>query len=191
MCSSQAESRFPKTLLSVSLVFKPGKGLYFSTVRPWDWDTQYVVYTAHFPWKIYLQFPSSSASPPKGAGHNLIASLPFLPNSKWIFLIVLVVYESLCQPPSLFSRRIAPHLDVLLMCVGGGELPILYSPKLIFRPLVSGFVFNSVIHEFGSVSSASIFGRSLRRRIGGDCLVEFTSEINCSWVFLYWQVFAY
>ena len=68
VCSSQAESRFPKTLLSVSLVFKPGKGIYFSTVRPWDWDTQYVVYTAHFPWKIYLQFPSSSASPPKGAG---------------------------------------------------------------------------------------------------------------------------
>lgn len=85
---------------------------------------------------------------------------------------------------SLFSRRIAPHLDVMLMCVGGSELPILYSPKLIFRPLVSGFVFNSLIHVFGSVSSASIFGRSLRR-IGGNCLVEFTSETNCSWVFLY------
>lgn len=109
VCSSQAESRFPVTLLSVSLLFKPGKGIYFSTVRPWDQDTQYVVCTAHYPWKIYLQSPSSSVSPPKGAGHNLIASLPVLPNSKWIFLAALVVYEYLCQPPSLFSREL-PHI---------------------------------------------------------------------------------
>lgn len=54
VCSSQAESRFPITLLSVSLVFRPGKGIYFSTVRPRNWDTQYVVCTAHFPWKMYL-----------------------------------------------------------------------------------------------------------------------------------------
>lgn len=95
------------------------------------------------------------------------------------------------MPASQFVfKRIAPHLDVMLMCVGGGELPILYSPKLFFHPPVSGFVFKSFIHVFKSVSSASVFGRSLRR-IGGNCLVEFTSETNCSWVFLYWQVFAY
>lgn len=36
----------------------------------------------------------------------LIASLPVLPNSKWVFLAALVVYEYLCQPPSLFSREL-------------------------------------------------------------------------------------
>ena len=41
---------------------------------------------------------------------NLIASPPFLPDSVWIFLYSLV--SSLPPVSSLFSRRIAPHVDV-------------------------------------------------------------------------------
>ena len=64
-------------------------------------------------------------SPPRDIGPNLITSLPFLPDSVWIFLIAFVVQEPLCQSHK-FSVRIALNVDVLLMCfLGGGEFCVL------------------------------------------------------------------
>lgn len=51
-----------------------------------------------------------------GTGANLIASLPFLPNSPWIFLTTWVVW--VCLPvSSLFSVKTAACIVVFPMCL--------------------------------------------------------------------------
>ena len=58
---------------------------------------------------------SSTVSPPRGMGPKLLVSLPFLPNSLYISLIVLIVgVFSLVS--SVFSVRIVSHVVLFLMC---------------------------------------------------------------------------
>ena len=49
-----------------------------------------------------MKSSSSSESPPKHTGPDLITFLPFLPDSTWMFPIALVVEESFCQSPDVF-----------------------------------------------------------------------------------------
>ena len=65
---------------------------------------------------------SSTVSPPRGMGPKLLVSLPFLPNSLYISLIVLIVgVFSLVS--SVFSVRTAPCVGVFLyVCVDSDSL---------------------------------------------------------------------
>ena len=51
----------------------------------------------------HMESPFSSESPPRDTGSDLITSLLFPPDSMCIFLTVLVVQESFCQPPVSFQ----------------------------------------------------------------------------------------
>ena len=86
--SSQAESRF-----LTAPGFKRAKGTHPPNVKPQGWGTQYAVQTTHSPQRISqpMWSSSSSVSSPRGVGLDLIASLPFLPNSMWMFVKALVV----------------------------------------------------------------------------------------------------
>lgn len=53
---------------------------------------------------------------PRGAGPNLIASVPFLPSSLWVFSYSLSCIRVFLLVFRLFSVRIAPNIDVFLMC---------------------------------------------------------------------------
>ena len=58
---------------------------------------------------------SSTVSPPRGMGSKLLVSLPFLPTSLYISLIVLIVGVFLLVS-SVFSVRTAPCVGVFLIC---------------------------------------------------------------------------
>ena len=72
-------------------------------------------------------------SPPRSTGPDLIASLSFLANSLWLFLIPFFVQMTSCQ----FLVRTILHVGVLLMSVEGGEfhVPLIHyldqSPPLL------------------------------------------------------------
>ena len=93
-CTSLAESRFLTARLLVPLVFKVAKGAHL----PRPAYAQCVAGTAPSPVRISVFFTPSlhSVSPSRGKRPNLITSLPFLPDSVWIFLLALVVEEPLC-----------------------------------------------------------------------------------------------
>lgn len=86
-CTSLAESRF------LIALFKVAKGAHL----PRPAYAQCVAGTAPSPVRISLFFTPSphSVSPSRGKGHDLTTSLPFLPDSVWIFLLALVVEEPL------------------------------------------------------------------------------------------------
>lgn len=71
----------------------------FAGVRPQGGGTQHVVWNTPQGRFLSLYNPSPSSS----AGPNLIPSLPSLPDSLWIILIVLVVGESFGQSPVCFQ----------------------------------------------------------------------------------------
>ena len=93
-CTSLAESRFLTALLLVPLVFKVAKG----THLPRPAYAQCVAGTAPSPVRISVFFTPSlhSVSSSRGKHPDLITSLPFLPDSVWIFLLALVAEEPLC-----------------------------------------------------------------------------------------------
>ena len=57
----------------------------------------------------------SSVTPPRCPGPNMIASSSFLPDSTWVLLDSLNYRRVFLSVFCLFSMRITPHVDVLLM----------------------------------------------------------------------------
>ena len=94
--------RFHAALLFVLLIFKP-EGTHPPGVRFQGQGAQYVAQTAPSPGRISVHVIPLLIGVPSPEQRSLIASLPFLPNSMWIFYIVLVVQESFCQSPVSFQ----------------------------------------------------------------------------------------
>ena len=85
---------------------------------------QYVVWTAHSLSREDLRdqipvIPLLFCVPPWGTSPDLIAFLPFTPNSIWMFLYSLGCVRTFLLVPSVFSVIIAPYVDVILMCSWG------------------------------------------------------------------------
>ena len=55
----------------------------------------------------------------------MIASLPFLPDSVWTFPTALVVLESFCQSPVVFSENCSTCRGIFDVFMGGGECHVL------------------------------------------------------------------
>ena len=149
MCthSSREDSRLPTALLLVTLALQPAKGAGLPYVGPQDWEAQYVAGTTHSPGRvsapiILLLFWVSS----QWTGPDLIASLPFPPNSMCIFFIALAGQESFCQSPVSFQwELIVPHVDVFLIClwrrwVPHPPKPPSWSPPLKWLILLKAYV---------------------------------------------------
>ena len=62
--------------------------------------------------------------PPRGTSPDLIASLPFLLNSVWIFLAALVVQESFCSLQLVFSENCSAFRCIFDVFVGVGEFHV-------------------------------------------------------------------
>ena len=84
-----------------------------------------VIYPCHTP-------PPPFCVPSCGTGPNLIASLPFLRDSVWMFLTALVVQKSFCQSPVSFQEEFL-HMLLYFWCVDGEELSsaLFYSAILV------------------------------------------------------------
>ena len=74
---------------------------------------------------------SSSVHPPWGLYPNLITSLPFPPDSVWIFLHSLGVRRDFVPVSNLLLVRNAPHVDLLFMCLQGQASSVPYYPTLL------------------------------------------------------------
>lgn len=107
------------------LVFKPANRAQLPSVGPQGWGAQYVAQAIHSPGWVFV---FSSESPPRGTGPNFIGSLPFLSDSKRIFLTVLVVQEFFCQFPISIQREL---LHILMCSWGKVSFIFSYSTILI------------------------------------------------------------
>lgn len=72
-----------------------------------------MVLTAHSPGRVSTHIISLLFRVP-------VASLPFLPDSAWIFLIALIVDECSCQSPVSFQSELF-HVWMNFGCVCGGK----------------------------------------------------------------------
>ena len=86
-----------------------------------SWGASLVSQTAHSPGRICGPgYSSSSLSSPWDTGLDLIFSFPFLPNSVSVDASYNLGCRRLFLPvSSLFSMRIALHVEVFLMCLQG------------------------------------------------------------------------
>lgn len=127
------ESQFLSTLWYIPLVFKPAQGTHLPDVQPSGWGAQYVVQTPQSPGRISQPVisPSSCLFPAARTGPSLIPSPPFLPDFMWVFLYSLGCKRAFLPVSSLFSARVAPHIDLFLMHSLGEVSPMSYSTILI------------------------------------------------------------
>ena len=99
-----AKSRLCTALLLVPLAFQPAKGLVCPVSDPRTgvpnmWLNQ-LTPQGRSP---LMYSPFSFEFPPSRTGPDLITSFPFLPDSMWIFLTVLVVQKSFGKFPAKFQ----------------------------------------------------------------------------------------
>ena len=101
---SWAESRLPSALLLVPPAPQAAERACVPFVRTQDWGTHM---------RLELPTPQGRSPPvrslplgwslPRGPGSDLIISLPFLPDSLWVFLTALTVQDSFCLSPVGFQ----------------------------------------------------------------------------------------
>ena len=150
---SWVESRCLTALL-VPLVFKLAKRTCLSSGPPQGWGAQYVVWTAYSPERISksVYFPSMLFHSKRKVPTQLLLFVFYL--TLWIFLYRLGCKCVILWVFSLFSVRIAPHVDVFSM-FSGGWLSILLVCHLHLLLHILYLFSNCILHCFNHLIPGS------------------------------------
>ena len=139
---SQAECRLPIDFLLVLLAPQPTHGAILLCGRPQGWDIQHVVWITYSLRRISVYVTRFSTKSPLPVA-QVPTFLPFVPDSVWIFLTALVLWESFCQLPVSILLIIPPHVDIFLMYSQGRSVPYAPTPSswspLLFVILIKIF----------------------------------------------------